>query len=116
MPKLIEILQNENISVNPKKKYSEPKIYTGGVDVSKWGKLSKTEKEKALSKHWCVYYSYRNPETEKLERQANIKVGVNHYKTKEERIEVLETFKRNLHKLLRSGNLVNLESFPSGSF
>ena len=67
MSKLIKILQNVNGNVNdleivkPKKIYSEPKIYTGGVDILKWNKLSQEDKAKALTKHWCVYYSYRNP-------------------------------------------------------
>lgn len=55
-------------TVKPKRKYSEPKIFTGRVDVSKWNRLKKEEQQKALSKQWYVYYSYRNPEMGKLER------------------------------------------------
>ncbi|AOR28705.1 integrase [Formosa sp. Hel1_33_131] len=108
MPRLVDILKTVHGTVHdfdkvkPKRKYSEPKIYTGGVDVSKWNKLSKEEQKKALSKQWYLYYSYRNPETGKLERQDNIKDG-NYYKTKEERLEFLETLKRNLSRLLKQG-------------
>ena len=54
--------------------YSNPKIYTGGVDILGWPKLSKAQKSEALSKEWYVYYSYRDPKTQKLKRQPNIKV------------------------------------------
>ncbi|MFL0093581.1 site-specific integrase [Tenacibaculum maritimum] len=109
MPKLIDFLRNvhENVHdfqiVKPKKKYSEPKIYTGGIDISKWSKLTKEEQKKALSKPWYVYYSFRNPKSGKLERQDNIKGGANYYRTKKERIEILETYCRNLSRLLTQG-------------
>lgn len=35
--------------------YSEPKIFTGGVDISKWKTLSKVEQKAALEKDWYVY-------------------------------------------------------------
>ena len=109
MPTLTDILKNVNDLVNdfdsaePKRKYSEPKIYTGGIDVSKWNKLSKKSKDKALSKYWCVYYSYRNPETGKLVRQSNLKGGVNYYKTKDERMQVLRSIRKSLLEILKSG-------------
>lgn len=46
--------------------YSEPKIFTGGVDINSWSKLSASAKKDALSKSWYVYYSCRNPNTGKL--------------------------------------------------
>ena len=52
--------------------FSEPKIYTGGVDISGWSKLSKTQKSDTLSKDWYIYYSYRDPKTDKLRRQPII--------------------------------------------
>ena len=57
-----------------KTNYSEPKIFTGKVDVSKWNKLSKQEQNEAISKDWYVYYSFRNPKTGKLVRQNKYKV------------------------------------------
>lgn len=53
--------------------YSEPKIFTGGVDISQWKSLTNQEQKLALSKEWFVYYSYRDPESEKLKRQSHIK-------------------------------------------
>ena len=35
-----------------KKKFSEPKIYTGGVNIKDWNKLKRKEQEEALSKEW----------------------------------------------------------------
>lgn len=60
-----------------KNNYSEPKIYTGGVDVNYWSKLSETEQIKALKKDWFVHFSFRNPKTGKLTKQPFIKAGVN---------------------------------------
>ena len=62
--------------------YSEPKIFTGGVTIGAWSKLSAKDKRAALSKSWYVYYSFINPTTEKLQRQTSIKAGVNRYKDK----------------------------------
>ncbi|MDD3004061.1 hypothetical protein [Flavobacterium sp.] len=86
-----------------KNAFSKPKIYTGGVDISQWRKLSKYEKELALSKDWYVYFKYRNPATGKLTRQSNIKAGVNRLKSMEERINMLEKFQSKLLFLLEQG-------------
>ncbi|WP_396167755.1 tyrosine-type recombinase/integrase [Flavobacterium sp.] len=83
--------------------FSKPKIYTGGADISQWNKLSKQEKEDALSKDWYAYFSFRNPKTGKLERQSNIKAGVNRLKTKEERIDMLEKIQAKIIFLLKQG-------------
>lgn len=95
MPSLSILLQTVHTIVHTipmKPTFSKPKIYTGGVDVLKWNKLSKSEKELALGKDWYVYFKFRNPETGKLTRQSNIKAGVNRLKSKEERINMLEKF------------------------
>ena len=42
-----------------------------------------------------------DPKTDLLEKQSFIKGGVNHYKSKEERLEILETYKRNLSRILK---------------
>lgn len=83
--------------------YSKPKIYTGGVDLNTWAKLSSKKKKEALSKKWYVYYSYRNPETGKLSRQTNIKGGANIYDDKERRLHVLQTISEALEIILRKG-------------
>ena len=71
-----------------KKLYSEPKIYDAKGD---------------LSKRWYVYFSFRNPETGKLQRQTAIYAGVNKYKTKTARMEVLLAYRRGVSKLLKQG-------------
>ncbi|MBZ9777432.1 site-specific integrase [Psychroflexus sp. CAK8W] len=83
--------------------YSEPKIYTGGVDISNWSKLTSTQKKEALSKSWFVYYSFRHPETGKLKKQPFIKAGANNFKTKRERYAFLRTMREALSKLLELG-------------
>lgn len=108
MSKIIRILTNVNETVNvfdlkPQKKFSEPKIYTGGLDIRKWSKYSNEEKQKALKKEWFVYFSFRNPKTNLLEKQAFIKGGANRFKTKEERFDILEVYRRNLLRILKEG-------------
>jgi hypothetical protein len=64
------------------KKYSEPRIYTGGIDITLWNQFSKLEQSTALSKDWYVYYKFIDDSTGKLKRMPNIKAGANRYKTK----------------------------------
>jgi integrase len=71
-----------------KKNFSAPKIYNAHGD---------------LSKRWYVYFSFRDPQTGKLKRQQNIYGNVNLYKTKEERLSILSSFRRNLLNLLKEG-------------
>ncbi len=117
MVKMSELLRKVHEKVHVKPNYSTPKIYTGGVDVRKWKRLSSEVKEAAISKPWYVYYSYRNPKTGYMDRQDNIKGGANYFTTKEERMEVLETYQRNLERLLKQGfnpfEAVNLDRILS---
>ena len=83
--------------------YSEPKIYTGGVSISNWSKLSKKQKQESLDKPWYIYYSFRNPSSGKLERQPNIKAGANTYKTKRERFAFLKNMQQAMLQLLQYG-------------
>lgn len=91
MPKLIELLifehRNEH-SLQIKKPYSIPKIYTGNDN---------------LKKRWYVYYYFRNPKTGLLEKMGNIYGNSNHYKTKAERLSILTSLQKNLLKLLKKG-------------
>lgn len=89
--------------LNMKKNYSEPKIYTGGVEISQWNKLSIAEQQAALSKSWYIYYSFRNKENGKLERLPNIKGEANKYKTKQERYEYLSILRDTLLNMLEKG-------------
>ncbi|MBC8755854.1 tyrosine-type recombinase/integrase [Kordia sp. YSTF-M3] len=91
MPTFNDLLQNEYVteySLNAKKEYSDPKIYDADGD---------------LSKRWYVYYSFRDPNTEKLKRQPPIYKGANRFKTKAERLEILMAYKSALKKLLSEG-------------
>ncbi|QHI39273.1 Tyrosine recombinase XerC [Kordia antarctica] len=86
-----EILQNEYVieyNLKAKKDYSQPKIYDANGD---------------LSKRWYVYYSYREPKTDKLKRQPPIYKGANRFDTKAERLEILMAYKLALKKLLSQG-------------
>jgi integrase len=89
--------------LQPKKKFTIPKIYTGGVDITLWGQLSKLEQNQALSKDWYIYYKFLDEKTNKLKRMPNIKGGVNRLKTKKERIEYLITLRDSLEYLLEKG-------------
>jgi integrase len=106
MPSFFLLLQRVHDKVHDsamKLNYSEPKIFTGGVDIGAWSKLSAKDKKAALSKSWYIYYSFRNPTTGKLERQTNIKAGVNLYKDKKSRCHILNELKDNLHYILKKG-------------
>lgn len=71
-----------------KKNFSLPKIYTANGN---------------LKKRWYVYFSFRNPETGKLDRMKNIYGTANTYKTKEDRLSVLTSYRKNLIRLLKLG-------------
>ncbi|WP_458626002.1 tyrosine-type recombinase/integrase [Winogradskyella sp. PC D3.3] len=68
--------------------FSSPKIYSANGD---------------LTKRWYVYFSYRDPKTNKLKRQKNIYGNANTYKTKEDRLALLSRYRRRLLKLLKQG-------------
>jgi len=85
------ILKNEYKSeydLKKLKQFSEPKIYSAKGD---------------LSKRWYVYFSYRDPETGKLKRQAPIYGEANKLKTKTDRMEYLTTIKVVLKEMLKKG-------------
>ncbi|WP_245731552.1 tyrosine-type recombinase/integrase [Kriegella aquimaris] len=86
-----------------KMNFSEPKIYTGAVDISQWSTLSKKQQKESLGKDWYVYYSFRDPKTGKLKRQSQIKAGANRYKDKESRYHILKQMQKALAIVLREG-------------
>jgi integrase len=86
-----------------KPNYTIPQIYTGGVDITEWRSLSKTDQEQALLKKWYVYYSFRCPETGLLKRQTPIKAYANTYKNKTERFVYLSVMRDALELLLKNG-------------
>lgn len=106
MSKLLVLLLAVHDTVHDlpmKTNYSEPKIFTGKVDVSHWNKLSKQEQNEAILKDWYVYYSVRNPKTGMLVRQTNVKLDANRIKTAKERFEYLKTVQQDLSILLKKG-------------
>ena len=86
-----------------KKNFSQPRIYTGGVDITLWNELSKEEQKQALSKDWYIYYKFIDSTTGNLKRMPNIKGGSNRYKTKKERLLVLTQLRDALEYLLEKG-------------
>ncbi len=76
----------QSVSTTPK--YSEPKIYDAGGD---------------LSKRWYVYFSFRNPETGKMTRQTPVYGNANRYRTKAERMEILTMYRRSISDFLKRG-------------
>lgn len=71
-----------------KRLFSNPKIYTANGD---------------LKKRWYVYFSYRDPKTEKLKRITPFYGNANSYKTKEQRMEILIVYRKVLLRLLKQG-------------
>ncbi len=104
---LLSTVYDNVYGFNMKLNYSEPKFYTGGVNIKGWFKLSAKKKKEALSKDWYVYFSYRDNETNKLKRQTPIKGGVNRFKTKKERLMFMDLIKRSLIKYLENGYVPN---------
>lgn len=70
------------------KQFSKPKIYSANGD---------------LSKRWYVYFSFRDPKTGKLKRQAPIYKEANKLKSKTARLEYLDTLRVVLHDMLKRG-------------
>lgn len=94
---------NQSKNLLKQKDFTAPKIYAGGVNILLWNQLSETEKAKALSKSWYVYYSFRDEKTGKLKRMPNIKGNANKLKTKKERIDYLSAMSSALEFLLEKG-------------
>jgi len=91
MPKISIPLLNEYLTVyglNTMKNYTEPKMYDANGD---------------LNKRWYVYFSYRNPDTGKMKRQAPIHVSNSKSTTKAERYELLNAYRKALVKFLEDG-------------
>jgi integrase len=56
-----------------------------------------------LSKRWYVYYSFRNPDTDKLERQTPIDTGVNQHKNLHDRNKAIHTLLKTIEGILENG-------------
>ena len=71
-----------------KRNFSNPKIYSASGD---------------LTKRWYVYFSFRDPKSGKLKRLTPFYGNANKYKTKEDRMSVLVTYRKVLLRLLKQG-------------
>ena len=71
-----------------KRNFSNPKIYSAGGN---------------LTKRWYVYFSFRDPKSGKLKRLTPFYGNANKYKTKEDRMSVLVTYRKVLLRLLKQG-------------
>ncbi|WP_395074783.1 tyrosine-type recombinase/integrase [Flavobacterium sp.] len=71
-----------------KKKFSDPKIYNASENILK---------------RWYVYYSFRNPTTDKLERQTPIYAGVNLFKNVKERKKAILILCKAITEILEDG-------------
>lgn len=78
-------IQTEQIRM--KKRYSEPKIYTGGVSYENIKSLTSDQKDLLLRKQWYVYYSFRDQKSGRLVRMPNIKASANQFDTISERYQ-----------------------------
>ena len=109
MPNILLLLQRVHQHVHQtahtleKKIFSQPKIYTGGVNITLWNELSKAEQNQALLKDWYIYYKFKDDKTGKLKRMTNIKGGCNKFKTKKERLKILTQLRDALEYLLDKG-------------
>ena len=101
MPKIIDLLSNEYANaydLEYKSQYSAPKIYDANGDISK---------------RWYVYYSFRNPVTDKLERQTPIYAGVNRFKNLKERKNAIKILAKAVENILENGfNPYDEDSVP----
>ena len=79
-------------------------FYTGGGKVKDWADLPDIEKQNKLKKDWYVWWSFRDPKTDLLQRQEpNIKLGINIHKTKSGRLKAMKEIKKELIDLFNSG-------------
>jgi integrase len=86
-----------------KRNYSEPKIYTGGVDVNQWSKLTSKEQKESLKKDWYVYFSFRDPNTGYMKQQKRMKASANSFTTRKGRLNILKPLQRKLMDILEAG-------------
>lgn len=93
MSKFSILLRNEHKNEHKnefplKRQFSIPKIYDAGGD---------------LSKRWYVYYTFRNPKTNRLTPQNNVYAGVNNFKNLKDRRKAIEILRQSVQNILESG-------------
>ncbi|HEX8269749.1 MAG TPA: site-specific integrase [Flavobacterium sp.] len=85
---LIQLAYDSAYDFKLKKQYSEPVIYDAKGN---------------LAKRWFVYYSYRNPDTGKLERQPYVDTGINQHKNLADRRAAAKVLQQAISGILRAG-------------
>jgi len=85
---LLKVAYDSAYEMPQKKLYSEPKIFDHGGDPAK---------------RWYVYFSFRNPDSGKMERQPTVDTGINQYKTLTEKRAAAEVCRRSLSGILKQG-------------
>lgn len=98
MPSFTKILKNEYLNeyqneyTNMSENYlfTKPKIYDANGDINK---------------RWYVYFSYRNPATGKMERQAPVYLDINRIKSVKERIIAIKRLRNILEDMLKNGQI-----------
>lgn len=91
MDLLREILEKSHFlshSLDGIKKYGKVGIYDAGGD---------------LTKNWYERFTYRNPETGKMERQKNLYLNINSFDTIRDRRKASRIIKEALENLLKNG-------------
>lgn len=82
--------QNEYDGMKSEVLFSKPKIYNANGDITK---------------RWYVYFSYRNPETGKMERQPPIYLHLNSIKNFKERTKEIHKVRNIVEQMLKDGSV-----------
>ena len=77
--------------------------YLGGIKANQYDTLNIIDKNDVMKKSFYVFWSFRNPKTNKLERQNHIKGGANRLKKFSQRLLVLQNIKLALEEALENG-------------
>ena len=85
---LLSIAYENAYDLKIKKQYSEPKLFDAGGD---------------LNARWYVYFSFRNPESDKLERQTPIYEGLHQHKNLRDRRAAGRILVEAVSNILRAG-------------
>lgn len=81
-------------------------VYYGGNTVSFWKSIPSKQQPEALrkSKDWYIWYKYRNPDTGKLQRFANLKLGINRLRTVNERLSFINSYTKAMQETFKEGH------------
>ena len=93
-------VQNEMSALN----YSVPKIYPKEIEERPLKSFNRAEKKLLLKKRWYVHFSFKNPETGKMERMPNVTFKMNKdFKTFDKRFIHANKYRNLLQIRLENG-------------